>query len=97
MKKPFRTVAPEHASDPAVQQAWLAGELPPDPPEPEPTLKGEITLALDILARAGAALGIVAAGYGNDGTWKELRRQHYCLYEQLHYLEQLAENVEPQG
>jgi len=84
----------EMGVDPALQRAHDAGNLPPDPPEPEPTLRGEIAVAVERVALCDATVrDIQFARFDVPRGLDLLVRRLEDASRQLMFVGQLAEDL----
>jgi hypothetical protein len=77
------------------ERAWRAGEIPADGPEPEPTIRGEIAIAIEMVAACDQTVrDIQFARIDSPRGLELLARWLGDAIGQLFFVSQLAENVE---
>jgi hypothetical protein len=88
------TTIPRFTND-EQERAWRAGEIPADPPEPEPTLCGEIATAIEMVTKCDQTVRDIQFARIDSARGLEflVQRLENAL-AQLVFASQLAENLE---
>jgi hypothetical protein len=88
------TTIPRFQTD-EQERAWRAGEIPADPPAPEPALRGEIATAINMIAVCDQTVRDIQFARIDLARGLELLvRLLGDANRQLFFVSQLAENLE---